>query len=123
MTRPRPSRFVGILLVAAGLFVARPGFAQPQVRPGEPQVPEKAGKELSAYYVGDTPPRIDGRLDDEIWSRAQAIDDLVQNAPDNMTSPSERTVVKVAYDDRSILCGRRQPHARYLASHDCAGAS
>ncbi len=102
MTRPRPSRFVGILLVAAGLFVARPGFAQPQMRPGEPEVPEKAGKELSAYYVGDTPPRIDGRLDDEIWSRAQAIDDLVQNDPDNMTPPSERTVVKVAYDDRSI---------------------
>jgi len=60
---------------------------------------------MTALYVGDTPPRIDGRLDDEVWARAQAIDDLVQNEPDNMAAPTERTVVKVAYDDRSIYVG------------------
>ena len=69
---------------------------------GEPAVPEKAGKEIQALYVGDTPPRIDGRLDDEIWLNAQAIDDMVQNDPDNMQPPTERTVVKIAYDNRSV---------------------
>jgi hypothetical protein len=68
----------------------------------EPAIPEKAGKELVAYYAGDTPPRIDGDLDDEIWQRAQAIDDMVQNDPDNMRPPTERTLVRVAYDDRSV---------------------
>ena len=37
--------------------------------------------------------------------RAQAIDDMVQNDPDNMQPPTERTVVKVLYDDRSVYVG------------------
>ncbi|MEO7157000.1 MAG: DUF5916 domain-containing protein, partial [Vicinamibacterales bacterium] len=74
-------------------------------RRSEPIVPEKVGKELQAFYVGQTPPRIDGRLDDEAWQTAQAIDDMVQNDPDNMKPPTERTSVKVLYDDRSVYVG------------------
>lgn len=95
------ARVVGILLLLAAAHA--PAFAQRSApRAGEPDVPEKAGKELVAHYVGDTPPRIDGDLDDEIWQKAQAIDDLVQNDPNNMQPPTERTLVKVAYDDRSV---------------------
>lgn len=94
------------LLVIAALALAAPAAAQPAAPAGavrgEPAVPEKAGKEIEALYVGDTPPRIDGRLDDEIWLKAQAIDDMVQNDPDNMQPPTERTVVKIAYDNRSV---------------------
>lgn len=92
---------VGLLLL---LVIAHgPAFAQKTVpRVGEPDVPEKAGKELLALYAGDTPPRIDGDIDDEIWQQAQAIDDMVQNDPQNMQPPTERTLVKVAYDDRSV---------------------
>ena len=68
-------------------------------------VPEKVGKDLQAFYIGGTPPRIDGRLDDEAWQSAQAIEDMVQNDPDNMKPPTERTVVKVLYDDRSVYVG------------------
>ena len=95
-------RVVGILLLLA--IAHGPAFAQQAAaRPrGEPDVPEKAGKELVAHYVGDTPPRIDGEIDDEIWQQAQAIDDMVQNDPNNMQPPTERTLVKVAYDDRSV---------------------
>ncbi|MGE0864688.1 MAG: DUF5916 domain-containing protein, partial [Vicinamibacterales bacterium] len=95
-------RLATVLAAVGGLLAAAPAIAQGPIRLGEPDVPEKAGKELSAHYVGDTPPRIDGRLDDEVWGRAPAIDDLVQNDPDNMVAPTERTLVKVAYDDRSI---------------------
>jgi hypothetical protein len=95
------------------LVFASHTLAQAPLRPGEPDVPEKAGKELVAYYVGDTPPRIDGDIADEIWQRAQAIDDMVQNDPDNMKPPTERTLVKVAYDDRSVyvavMCYMRDP--------------
>ena len=95
-------RVVGILLLL--VLACAPVHAQraPVARVGEPAVPEKEGKELVAHYVGDTPPRIDGDLADEIWQRAQAIDDMVQNDPDNMQPPTERTQVKVAYDDRSV---------------------
>src|SRR5688572_24777192 len=95
-------RVVGMLLLL--VVACAPAHAQ-RVAPsrvGEPAVPEKQGKELVAHYVGDTPPRIDGDLDDEIWQQAQAIDDMAQNDPNNMDAPTERTVVKVAYDDRSV---------------------
>src|SRR5687767_15591366 len=96
-------RIVGIVLYL-GVALA-PASAQNNSRSPEPVVPEKVGKELIAHYVGDTPPRIDGDLDDEIWQRAQAIDDMVQNDPNNMQPPTERTLVRVAYDDRSLYVG------------------
>ena len=104
------TRLVGVASFAIALGAAMPALAQPSTSTssavrGEPAVPEKAGKELVAFYVGDTPPRIDGRLDDETWQRAQAIDDMVQNDPDNMQPPTERTSVKVLYDDRSVYVG------------------
>jgi hypothetical protein len=81
---------------------ATAGVSNSGSRTPEPVVPEKVGKELRAYYVGDTPPRIDGDLDDEIWQAAQTIEDMVQNDPDNMQAPTERTAIKVAYDDRTV---------------------
>ena len=102
MVTPRASlvQIVGIVLwLGVG---SAPAAAQNNSRSPEPVVPEKVGKELVAHYVGDTPPRIDGDLDDEVWQRAQAIEDMVQNDPDNMQPPTERTIVKVAYDDRTV---------------------
>jgi hypothetical protein len=97
----RPRALLGVFALA--LAVNPPASAQtPLSRPGEPDVPEKVGKEMVAHYVGQTPPRIDGQLDDEIWQLAQAVEDLVQQDPDNMQAPTERTVVRVAYDDRSV---------------------
>jgi len=99
----RPSvRPVVLPLLLLTLTAANPVFAQVVARAGEPDVPEKVGKEIQAHYVGDRAPRIDGRLDDEIWQAAQAVDDMVQNDPDNLQAPTERTLVRIAYDDRSI---------------------
>jgi hypothetical protein len=83
---------------------AQPSAGRSPVR-GEPIVPEKTGKEIEALYIGDTPPRIDGRLDDEAWQRAQVIEDMIQNDPDNMQPPTERTSVRVLYDNRSVYVG------------------
>ena len=94
---------------------------QSPLRSGEPDVPEKAGKELAAHYVGDTPPRIDGDIGDEIWQLAQVIDDMTQNDPNNMQPPTERTLIKVAYDDRSVYVGGDVLHARPAAHHHRAG--
>lgn len=90
------------------------GVAQAQDgRPPEPNVPEKAGKGLHAHRIVGSPPRVDGRLDEEVWNQVQAIDDMVQNEPDNMQPPTERTVVRVAYDDRyvfvAVQCSMRDP--------------
>ena len=70
-------------------------------------MPEKAGKELRAFRITGSSPQIDGRLDEEVWAAADAIDDLVQGEPDNMAPPTERTVIQVAYDDRYIYVAVR----------------
>src|SRR5436190_10159346 len=109
MPRCPSARVVFVCLFALSFAVAVPAFAQPSAgRTGgsaEPVVPEKVGKELQAFYVGESAPHIDGRLDDEAWQTAQAIDDMVQNDPNNMQPPTERTLVKVLYDDRSVYVG------------------
>src|SRR6266550_3308075 len=71
---------------------------------GEPAAEDKAGKEFHALRVGATSPpiRIDGRIDDEVWRRAEAIADVVQEDPDNMAPATERMTIRVAYDDRYL---------------------
>jgi hypothetical protein len=82
--------------------------------PDEPVVPAKAGKILHALRVsGNTAPKIDGTLDDEVWTRAPIGGDYVQWDPDNGQPASERTLIQVAYDDRflyvAIRCFDRTP--------------
>ena len=46
----------------------------------------------------DTPPDIDGRLDDEIWKTAALITEFVQQSPLDGAPATEETEVYVAYD-------------------------
>ncbi|MCM3878524.1 MAG: carbohydrate binding family 9 domain-containing protein [Vicinamibacterales bacterium] len=68
---------------------------------------ETQGKELRAARITGESPKIDGRFDEEIWSIAGRIDDFVQQEPDNMSAPGERTVIQVAYDDRYLYVAAR----------------
>ena len=53
----------------------------------------------------DTPPVIDGRLDDEVWANAALINDFHQTSPFDGATPSEATVVRVTYDDEYLYIG------------------
>jgi hypothetical protein len=79
----------------------------------EPAAEAKAGKDLRAFRITGDAPQIDGRLNEEAWRVAEAIEDFVQWEPDNMAPLSERTVVQVAYDDRhlyvAVRCYDREP--------------
>ena len=46
-----------------------------------------------------SPPRIDGRLDDAVWRQAPAAADFLQREPVEGAPPSERTEVRVLFDD------------------------
>lgn len=95
-------RSVCVPLLVMALLLPQSAFAQRTVSNSEPVVPEKVGKDIHAFRITGTPPTIDGRADDEVWTKAQAIDDFVQNEPDNMAAPADRTVVQIAYDDRVL---------------------
>jgi hypothetical protein len=82
--------------------------AQTPIEVVEPEVPEKIGKNLRALRVDAAgAPRVDGRLDDQAWVKADRIDDFVQVEPDNMVRSRERTVVQIAYDSRYLYIAVR----------------
>jgi hypothetical protein len=52
-----------------------------------------------------TPIEIDGRLDDEAWKQAEPVDEFIQAKPQAGYPASERTEVRVVYDDKNIYVG------------------
>ena len=106
-TMSRTGAFARIVVsLVAGALSTSSAWAQ---RPSasEPQVAEKAGKELHALRITGSAPRIDGRLDEKVWTMAETVDDFTQDEPDNMKPPSDRTAIQVAYDDRYIYVAAR----------------
>ena len=49
-----------------------------------------------------SPPVIDGNLDDAVWKDAALVDDFHQTSPTNGAPPTERTIVRVTYDDEYL---------------------
>src|SRR5882762_2632139 len=84
-------------LITAGACPASAQTATGSTR-DEPAVQDKAGKELHALRLGASSIRVDGRVDEEVWMRAAAVADFVQEEPDNMMPPTETTTVRVLYD-------------------------
>ena len=101
-TVPGHRRFLASLLVprkitfllAAALFalVSVPIAAQPS-------------KKIAIATRTDRAPRIDGRLDDAVWSRATVIEDFTQLRPVEGEAPTERTQIYLLYDNEAIYVG------------------
>ncbi len=52
-----------------------------------------------------TPPVLDGWVNDTQWSTATPVSDFTQYDPNEGASPTERTSVRIFYDDRSLYVG------------------
>ena len=64
-----------------------------------------ARKEIRALRANPHPPRLDGRLDDEVWQRAHFISDFLQKEPEQGSQPTDSTSVAVVYDDKALYIG------------------
>lgn len=51
------------------------------------------------------PPQIDGIPDEEIWKSAQPATDFIQRDPDEGKAASERSEIRVLYDDKALYFG------------------
>ena len=58
-------------------------------------------KEIYAARV-QTPPVLDGLLDDEVWKNVVPESDFLQWRPYNLKPPAEKTEVRLVYDDNYI---------------------
>jgi uncharacterized protein DUF5916 len=85
------ARAVGIPLVLASARATAQEAARPVAR---------------ALRIGrEEAPRIDGDLSEPAWSRAPEIGPLTQAEPNEGAAPTERTSVRIAYDERSLYLG------------------
>ncbi|MGD8324795.1 MAG: carbohydrate binding family 9 domain-containing protein [Gammaproteobacteria bacterium] len=55
----------------------------------------------------DSPPVIDGNLDDQVWQQAEVVTDFHQTRPGDGTMPSEPTELYLLYDEDAIYIGAR----------------
>ena len=72
--------------------------------PATPAVSQMAPPAAVATRV-TTAPRIDGVLDDAMWAAVPVISDFVQREPVDGAPPSERTEVRIAYDEGHLYFG------------------
>jgi hypothetical protein len=63
-----------------------------------------AGKVSVATWT-DTPPVLDGRIDEAEWALAEVVSDFVQKEPNNGAAPTKRTEVYVLYDEDTLYFG------------------
>ncbi len=67
----------------------------------------------TAIRIKNTPPQLDGVLDDDIWQIAPLHEGFRQHDPDEGEPASERTTFQIAYDNEAIyfgiMCYDREP--------------
>jgi hypothetical protein len=92
---PRPP----YALVFLALGAALPSTAAGQTGPEPPLVAHRlaAGEDV----------RLDGRLDEPFWSNATPVDDFTQVDPVEGGAPSERTEIRVVYDQDALYIGAK----------------
>jgi uncharacterized protein DUF5916/cellulose/xylan binding protein with CBM9 domain len=93
----RPSTLAVALLVMVPARVLGQGDVSGHARPIT----------VSSASRARTPIRIDGRLDEEDWAGAAVTDSFTQIDPDEGRPASQRTEVRVLYDDHFLYVGAR----------------
>ena len=85
--------------------------AAPPERNDDPPVPGPLTPEGRRYYVTQrlrgSPPKIDGKLDDEAWREGYWASSYRQYIPRNGAKPSQDTALKILYDDQNIYVAIR----------------
>lgn len=69
------------------------------------QALEPAGPPMAEAVPVETPPEIDGVLDESFWARIQPVTGFRQREPVDGAEPTERTELRIAYDANALYFG------------------
>ena len=98
---PVPAKVAACFLAVVITLIASSGaIAQPYA----PDIQIGANNEIVAVYA-DTPPRIDGIIDDDIWDRTVPATEFVQLDPVEGAAPSYPSAIRIAYDEKYLYFG------------------
>ena len=106
------STVTGPAAVAESLNVAPPAdraaaaTAAPVAQPAAPTARVAVRPTVRAFRV-DGPMTVDGLLSEPVWQNGEAFTGLIQRDPVEGAAPSQRTEVRVAYDDDALYVGAR----------------
>jgi hypothetical protein len=118
--RLHPSAMALAVTISIVALSATPGraVAQSAVDPTY----DHAAAPMAAAVRIDAPISIDGRLDEPVWARASPITGFTQVEPDEGVPLSQRTEVRILYDDANLYIGAwlfdEEPITTRLARRD-----
>src|ERR1044071_3680294 len=95
-----PLCFLLVFLLCPPPTLAAPAGEEP---PAEAVASEPAPRIHAARTSGSL--RVDGALREEAWNAAPVFDAFIQSYPNEGEAPSERTELRVLYDDRHLYIG------------------
>ena len=98
----RRRSFVIVLLALLTLAWHAPARAQPEA-PGPSAEPKPTIRIVR--IDSSEAPNIDGDLSDPVWAKAAVLDDFRQVEPDTGQPASERTVLRILYDENNLYFG------------------
>ncbi len=90
------------LAAAVSILAALPSFGM--ANPTNPPAPAPRSATVVATREAV---RIDGRLSEETWASAPIVTGLLQRDPEEGKPATERTEIRVAYDDKALYIGAR----------------
>jgi hypothetical protein len=98
----------GAIVCALSLFsAAGPGYGSPAKGKDSAGLMPIADPVLQAHRISNGDICIDGILDEPDWERTTGATGFIQNEPEEGRPATERTVVRVVYDDDAIYIGVR----------------
>ncbi len=100
---------LGCVLALAVLAVASPERLWAQMASGA-SIRDTAGaapRPVARAQRTPRPPRMDGRLDDPVWQAAPLLRELTQHEPVDDAPASERTEIRILFDDEALYLGAR----------------
>ena len=61
-----------------------------------------SSKQIQAHFVQSGTIKLDGKIDEEFWLNLPGTDDFIMREPIQGVDPTERTVVRIAFDEKNI---------------------
>src|SRR6266478_5326393 len=110
IVRRDSSQRLGVIVAAAAMLGSGAFAAQPAPQP----LPDSTNHTIRAVRIDSSEaPTIDGDLSDPVWAKAAVLDDFRQMDPNAGEPATERTVVRILYDENNlyfaVYCYDREP--------------
>jgi len=105
MTRPARDLLIMGVLATFAFFLPLSADAQSTPLDASDDVEAVRAEPIATAVRIDAAPLVDGRLDDAVWADAPAMSDFVQREPLDGRPATERTEVRVVFDDDAIYVG------------------